>query len=84
MNKYLLFVATLQLVFASNNYPAYQYDCMGCLLNGHQYCAYSGTYNTGNCDDDFFWCTDVWTSSDMNSCKNDFKNRTSDVILGNF
>ena len=84
MNKYLVFVATLQLALASNNYPAYEYDCIGCLRAGHEYCSYSKSYNTGNCDDDFYWCTDVWTPSNMNSCKADFKIHTATIKLGNF
>ncbi len=49
----------------------YVNNCLGCTQEGYYYCAYSGTVNTGSCDNDsHYWCTTEWKDySGVQLCK---------------
>lgn len=68
VNKHLISLAVIGFVALSQSYLAagaasdYNYDCLGCILDGnHYYCDESWGTNTGSCSTTSFnICSEKW------------------------
>ena len=77
MLKSLTLASFLTFALAYESFPAYEFDCIGCIAGdnsaaSYQYCETSSFGYRGMCDYSFSKCSEVWTHSDLQQCFNSY------------